>query len=433
MAKGWSWQLRAYLAFSRISGPLWRYALKRRAKAGKESPDRLTERLGVTTRPRPEGAVIWFHALSVGESLALLQLFDHVLELRPDTTILLTTATRTSAEALAKQNLPERVIHQMLPIDVAGPVASFLDHWRPDAAIFSELDFWPAIMAETHRRGIPMALINSRMSDKNFDKRKSGAALFGDLLGMFEVKLVQDDATRDRFAYFGCDPATVHVLGALKGAPRPLPADPEDLEHLARAIGERPVWLAASTEAREHRLVAEITPTLCRRYADMLLILAPRHPKEADGIESMLKELGLETARRSRNEPVTEHTKVLLADTIGEMGLWYRLAPVTFMGHSLDVDGTPLRGKNPFEAAVLGTALIHGHNVIDFEETYAAFDAAGGAICLTSNGALLDAVLSLFTAEVADPQRAAADGVLADAARVLDDTYQAISPILPES
>lgn len=425
-----SFQLRAYVAFSAISEPLWRLALSRREKRGKEDPARLSERLGQPGRERPKGPLLWFHALSVGESLALLALLDRILDRHGDTRILLTTGTRTSAEALARQNLPKRVIHQMVPIDARAPVRRFLDHWQPDLAVFAELDFWPALMSETHRRRIPMALINSRMSDHNFQKRKSGAALFRDLLDMFEIALVQDDGTRDRFIALGCDPAKISVLGALKGAPRPLPADAETLSQFHTLLADRPVWLAASTEAREQETVIDAHRDVLAQNPNALLILAPRHPSEADHIADTLSRSDLTFVRRSAGDTLTPKTQVLLADTIGEMGLWYRLSPVTFMGHSLKTTEPVLRGKNPFEAAVLDTALIHGPNVVDFEESYDALDTGNAALALADNADLAPAVISLWSSDLRDVQLAAARSVLATTARVLDETYDALEPLI---
>ncbi|MCU0853943.1 MAG: 3-deoxy-D-manno-octulosonic acid transferase [Rhodobacteraceae bacterium] len=427
---GPSWQTRAYLAFAAVSEPLWRLALSRRAKRGKEDPARLPEKLGHAALPRPEGRLVWVHALSVGESLALLPLLDRITGGHPDLTVLLTTSTRSSVDALRRQALPERVIHQMLPVDATGPIRRFLDHWRPEAAIFAELDFWPALLCETHRRGIPMALVNSRMSEKNYAKRRRGAAMFRDIVRLFGVALLQDDGSRERFAALGADPARLQVLGALKGAPHPLPADPATLAALRAAIGDRPVWLAASTEPREEAAVSAAHAALRRTHPDALLILAPRHPDRAAATLEVLSSHVGQVARWSLGTLPDAATEVLLADSIGEMGLWYRLSPVTFMGHSLPVDGAPLRGKNPFEAAVLHTAILHGPAVIDFEETYALLDSEGAAVAVPDAAALPGAVTVAL-----DPARRAeltanADRVLAQTAQVLDRTYEALLPFL---
>jgi 3-deoxy-D-manno-octulosonic-acid transferase len=427
---GPSWQTRAYLAFAAVSEPLWRLALSRRAKRGKEDPARLPEKLGHAALPRPGGRLVWVHALSVGESLALLPLLERISTRHPDLTVLLTTSTRSSVEALGRQTLPDRVIHQMLPVDAAGPIRRFLDHWQPEAAIFAELDFWPALLVETHRRGIPMALINSRMSEKNYAKRRKAAAGFRDIVRLFGVALLQDDGSRARFLALGADPARLQVLGALKGAPHPLPADPAALVHLRAAIGNRPVWLAASTEPREEAAVAAAHAVLRRTHPDALLILAPRHPDKAAATLAVLTTHFGHVARRSLGEMPGAETEVFLTDTIGEMGLWYRLAPVTFMGHSLPVEGPPLRGKNPFEAAVLHTAILHGPSVIDFEETYDLLDAAGAAVAVPDAAALPPAVAATLDPVQQAELTANADRVLAQTAQVLDRTYEALLPYL---
>ena len=241
--------LRAYLAFSYVSGPLWRAVHRKRLKRGKELPDRIAEKYGTYDVTRPEGTVLWFHALSVGESLALVPLIERALDELPGAHVVLTTSTATSAEALSKAALPDRCIHVLLPIDTVGATRSFLDHWRPDLAAFSELDFWPRLMVETKRRGVPMVLINSRLQEQNQANRQRLGRAMGDILALFDRMLVQDEASAGRFEELGADRNKTKVVGTLKSAARPLPADEVELSALRDAIGDRPIWLAAATHA----------------------------------------------------------------------------------------------------------------------------------------------------------------------------------------
>ncbi len=420
--------LRLYLAFSRISGPLWRLSHRKRLRKGKEIAERLPEKYGHYTQDRPEGTVIWFHALSVGESLALVALIEKALTERPEAHVVLTTSTATSVAALAKADLPERCTHVLLPIDTPTAVGRFLDHWQPRLAAFAELDFWPRLMVETNRRGIPMLLINTRMPKGNFERRQKISGTMGDVLGLFDRLLVQDEASVQRFASFGVDPDRMTVAGALKSAARPLPADAAELSRLKAAIGDRPVWLAAATIAAEHEEMIAAHELITETMPDAMMIFAPRNLPDGDGAEALARAEFQKVARRSKAQPITSETQVYLADTIGEMGLWYRLAPVSFLGHSLHAG---LEGKNPFEAAALGSAILHGPHVAYFEESYALLAEERGAQQVGNIDELARSVLALL----ADPSGAqsmkeGAKRAVEKRRQVLETTWNAIAGYL---
>lgn len=427
MAK--SLALTAYLGFARVSSPLWRWSLQKRVKRGKEIAERLNERFGQPALARPDGEVLWFHALSVGESLALLPLFDRILAERPGAHILLTSSTRTSAEALARVGLPDRCIHQFSPVDTYAAVRGFLNHWQPSIAVFAELDFWPVMITQAKAQGLPVLLINSRMSDKNFDKRKRSRGLYTDVLGQFDHCLLQDQGTRDHFRFFGVPDERMQVIGALKGVARPLSADAHTLAELKTRIGTRLVWLAAATERRETEAVLLAHLRVLQSDPGALLILAPRNMGDADGIEAAAKAGFDHVTRRSTGGAPSTDAQVYIADTLGEMGLWYRLAPVSFVGHSQPVEGTPLRGKNPFEAVALGSAVIHGSSVVDFSETYEELDQAGAAVEVNSADDLAQAVLQ--PAEVHKEFATRATQIVAQKGRILDETWAVIVGYLP--
>jgi 3-deoxy-D-manno-octulosonic-acid transferase len=426
--------LRLYLGLAGAALPVWKALLNRRVARGKEDPARLGERLGSAFAARPSGQsgpVLWLHALSVGESLALLPLVDRALADRPDIFIVLTTSTRTSAEALSRIGLPDRCIHQMLPVDAPGPIDRFLDHWRPVVAAVSELDLWPVMLTRTHRRDIPMLLINCRLSDKNLRKRRLATTAYRDLVGLFDEVLLQDTNSLAHFADLGADTGRMRVLGALKAAARPLPADPATLAKLRTAIGDRPVWLAASTHESEDTAIAAAHRDVLAQRPDTLLIAAPRHLSAADETERALSIAG-RVARRSRGEVIDDSVSVYLADTMGEMGLWYSLAPVTFVAHSLDLGDPPLRGKNPYEAIALGSVVLHGPCVIDFSETYAELDAAGAAVPVDGPEALAGAVLAETDPARLAARRDAARAIVEAKTDILETTWQAIASRLPD-
>jgi len=418
----------AYLLFSRVSGPLWRLSHRRRLAKGKELPDRLGEKYGKYDQARPTGEVLWFHALSVGESLALVPLIEAALEARPACHVVLTSSTVTSAKALENARLPARCHHVFQPIDTAGAVRRFLDHWKPTLAGFAELDFWPRLMIETHRRGIPMILLNSRMPEGNFARRKKIAGPMRDVLGLFDRLLVQDAESVDRFVALGAARDRIEVVGALKAVARPLPCDEAVLDGLRAAIGDRPVWLASATYETEHAAIVEAAAQIYEADRDALLIWAPRHMRDGDVAEGLARMVFEHVARRSKGEAITPLTQVYLADTIGEMGLWYRLAPVSFMGHSLQGG---LEGKNPFEAAALGSVILHGAHVSYFKESYGALTAAGAAREVGTADALVGEVLALLGSKA--DRVAMLDGaarVLSEKRGVLDRSWAAVEALL---
>lgn len=423
--------LRAYLAFSRVSGPIWRIIHRRRLKRGKETPERLPEKYGRYARPRPEGTLIWLHALSVGESLALVPLIERALQDLPDAHVLLTTSTATSAEALGKAGLPDRCIHVLLPIDTVAATRKFLDHWRPNLAGFAELDFWPRLMVEVHRRGIPMILVNSRLPEKSVASRERMAPAMRDIVGLFDRMLVQDAASFERFRQLGADKRKISVVGALKSAARPLPVDEKALHDLQYGIGDRPVWLAAATWHAEHPAMIDAHRLVTEKQPDALLIVAPRHTRDGDALEEAARAAFGNVSRRSSGENPDITTQVYIADTIGEMGLWYRLASVSFVGHSLDINYENLEGKNPFEAAALGSAILHGPAVSYFAESYDALAAARAARQITDAASLAASVLDLFDPATRKPMLEGAARVIAARRGVLENTWAILRNALP--
>ncbi|NNE81989.1 MAG: 3-deoxy-D-manno-octulosonic acid transferase [Silicimonas sp.] len=418
---------RLYLLFSWVSGPLWRLSHRRRLARGKEHPERLREKYGEYKHDRPEGPLIWFHALSVGESLALVPLIELALTARPGAHVVLTTSTATSIAALERVGLPDRCFHILMPIDTPQAVGRFLDHWRPDVAGFAELDFWPRLMVDTQARGIPMVLINSRMPEGNFKRRQKLGGLTRDVLRLFERLLVQDEASRERFADLGADLDRIEVVGALKSAARPLPADAKEVERLQGVIASRPTWLAAATIGSEHPAMIAAHVRIAKALPDALMILAPRNVSDGDEAESLARGQFDRVARRSRGEDFGADTQVYVADTIGEMGLWYRLAPVSFLGHSL---GEGLEGKNPYEAAALGSVVLHGPEVSYFSESYAGLTAEGAAREVCDSEGLADAVIDLQDPARRQPMRDGAERAIAARRGVLDATWRVVDGYL---
>lgn len=381
--------LKIYRAVSRVAEPVAGLALQRRLKAGKEDAARIAERRGVPSRSRPEGALVWIHGASVGESLSVLPLVRRLHELHPGWQFLVTTGTVTSAKLLSER-LPENALHQYIPLDHPDFVKAFIGHWRPDAALFVESEFWPNLILAA-RRSIPfMALVNGRVSPRSFEdwKRQPNSIKF--ILSSFDLMLAQDGYNAERLKTLsGRD---VQMLGNLKHAAAPLPADDAELERVKRQIGERPFWLAASTHPGEEETVFEAHNILCGEFGNLLTIVAPRHPGRGAEVKDIAREKGLRPVRRSANQEIVGDTDIYIADTLGELGVFYRLSEIAFVGGGLNPKG----GHNPLEPARLGNAILHGPNTFNFSETYADMRAAGGAALVRNERELATAVRRLL-------------------------------------
>lgn len=364
-----------YLMASRIAGPLAPGLLRRRLVRGKENPVRLGERLGQPGAARPEGRLIWVHAASVGEAVSALPLIEALLA-GSETRVLMTTGTVTSAERMAVA-LPLHAQHQFVPVDTASAVRGFLDHWRPNLAIWIESELWPRLVVETSRRGIPMAMVNARISERSAARWSRARGMAADLFGKFGLIRTQDAETLDRLRLLGVEATFGGNLKALAPVPEP---DPDELARFRDVVAGRPVWLAASTHEGEDVPILEAQRALAD--TDALLILAPRHPERADQVAALVAEHGLDMVRRSDGDLPTAGTQVYLADTMGEMGLWYKLAPLTFVGGSLVARG----GHTPFEPQAVGSAVLHGPHVENFAPAYAALAAAEAAVEVPADG-----------------------------------------------
>lgn len=413
--------LALYLALSRRAGPGARWLLRRRVGAGKEDPARLGERMGVASLPRPEGRVAWFHAASVGEAASLLELLRRIEEGRPDLTCLVTTVTLTSARLMAAR-LPERAAHQFAPLDVAPWVERFLDHWRPDLAVWTESELWPATLAATDARGVPMVLMNARVSARSYRRWRWVGGMARSLLRRFDRILAQDDLAGEHFAALGAAPARLEVTGSLKEGAAPLGHDEAERVRIARAFAGRPVWLAASTHPGEEEAAIAAHARARRGLPMLALILAPRHPERGDGLAQALRAQGLTVAQRSQGEPITPDTDVYLADTLGEMGLWYRIAAVSFIGGSLVEVG----GHNPFEPALLGSAILHGPHVRNFADGYARLGGADAAVEVRDEAELAAALTRTLAPDRAAAMAAAAWDAMSDGAGVTDRVLEVL-------
>lgn len=365
---------------------LW---LRHRARIGKEDRARIGERMGHAAKPRPTGQVIWCHGASVGESQALLPLLQHLHELRPDLTLLLTTGTVTSAALVEKRHVGG-VLHQYVPIDLPHAVDRFLDHWRPDLVLWSESDFWPGILSSLRVRKTPTLLINARLSERSCRRWAAMPETARWLLQGFAAVYAQTAQDAERLRRLGV--TEVIEAGNLKHAAPPLPVNATDLAEWRRRLDLRPLWLAASTHDGEEEIVADIHRRLKWRHPDLLTLIVPRHPERGTAIAAEMAGAGLASRLRSRGEAPDAQTDLYIADTLGELGLWFRISPLVVMGGSL----IPHGGHNPLEPARLGCAVLLGPHMFNFAEVTTGLLQAGGAVQVDDAEAMAAEVLALF-------------------------------------
>ena len=413
--------LHAYRLVGYAAAPLTPLLLRYRLNRGKELAHRLPERWGETTVARPSGPLIWVHGASVGEITAAMQLIErlHARGFR----ILVTSGTVTSAE-LAAQRMPPGVIHQFIPLDVPRYVARFLDHWRPDLALFMESDLWPNMIVAADARGIPLFLVNGRLSERSFRNWRRVPRSIAALLRCFRLCLAQSQDDARRYSALG---AAVNITGNLKIDVPPPPVDRAAFAALESAVDERTVIGAASTHAGEEAMMIDVHQQLRVRVPNLLTVVAPRHPQRGPEIAAAAEAAELKAVLRSHEEMPDRNTDLYILDTIGELGLLYRLAPIVLMGGSLVAHG----GQNPIEAAKLGAAILHGPNVWNFAEIYAALDASHGAEQVPDAGVLATRMQEWLNDRTAREKTALAGRRTVEAlGGALDRTLAALDPYL---
>lgn len=394
----------SYRAMTAALAPVVPVLLRRRAQMGKEDRARVNERLGIEMAPRPDGPLIWVHGASVGECVAALPLID-VLLAQNGRNVLVTSGTVSSAKIM-NERLPPRALHQFVPVDTPSATARFLDHWRPDVGLFVDSDIWPNLILGAKERRVSLMLVNARMSERSFSNWRWAPKTAAALLSAFDLCLAQDEEIAARFRALGAP--DVRAIGSLKADAPPLPADPVELERLRASIGGRPVLLAAQTHPGEDETILPAHDALRRTIADLLTVIVPRHVERGADIAMLCGERS--ARRRSAGETPGAESEVYIADTMGELGLFYRLAPFAFVGGSLVRHG----GQNPLEPAKLGCAVLAGAHTFNFASAYEGIFRAQGAGLVRSSADIADLALRLF----ANPAEARRLGAAAAAAAV---------------
>jgi len=402
--------------------PLMPLALRVRAARGKEDRARVGERFGRASRPRPAGRLAWVHAASVGETNAVMPLVDRIVA--AGISVVFTSVTVTAAN-IAASRLPAGAVHQFSPIDVAPWIGRFLGYWRPDFALFVESELWPVTIVKLAGAGIPQILVNARMSERSFRGWNRFGGVARSLFSRIGLCLARTEEDGERYRSLGVP--QVAVTGNLKfDVPAPA-ADPAAVAAFQALLGNRPVWVAASTHEGEEEIVAAAHQMLRQRHPGLVTIIVPRHPNRGPAIRSLIAARGLAVAQRSAGEPIDPLLDIYLADTLGELGLFYRVAPVAFLGGSLVTHG----GQNPIEPVRLDAAILHGPHVHNFAGIYAALDEAGAAETIVDAESLAAAVVALLDDASALRRRLRRASIaLAPFSGALDRTAFALAPYL---
>jgi 3-deoxy-D-manno-octulosonic-acid transferase len=380
--------LLAYSLLTSAGRPLVPLLLWTRLARRKEDAARIDERRGLAAHARPQGRIVWMHGASIGECLSLLPCMEELIG--QGFHIVVTSGSVGSALVLGER-LPAGSFHQFLPLDIYQYGLRFLDHWRPEIVLVAESEIWPNIFRAINKRRLPLVLVNARLSPTSFTRWSKAPKAAAEVFGRIDLCLAQTREDSERFAALGTK--HVRVVGNMKFDTKPPPADPIDLSGLSERIGARPVWAAVSTHHGEEEIVADAHLALRSQFPALLTIIAPRHPRRADAVAEMLAGKGLRSARRAQNAILDKDTEIYLADTLGEMGLFYRICKLAFIGRSLMAKG----GQNPIEAAKLNCAILHGPHVGNFREVYAALDEGEGAAAVADRKALIETIAWLLS------------------------------------
>ncbi|MEM9725578.1 MAG: 3-deoxy-D-manno-octulosonic acid transferase [Pseudomonadota bacterium] len=424
--------LALYLLAAGSIGPLLAPgALRRRAARGKEDPARLRERFGEASLPRPDGPLVWLHAASMGEALSLLPLIDALRAHRPDLGLLVTTGTVTSARTMATR-LPPDVPHQYAPIDTGPALRRFLAHWRPCFLGVVESEIWPNMLRATRRHGARLALISARVSAKSAAIWARAPRSIRSLLDGFDAILAQDEEVAARLSALGADAGRLSIGGSLKQAAKPLPADPSELEAMRTRLAGRPIWLAASTHEGEEAAALDAHVTLAKTRPNLLTVIAPRHPERGAAVAEAAAAAGLRATRRALGQQPNAGDAVHVVDSLGELGLWFRLCPCSFVGGSL----VPVGGHNPLEPARLGSATVVGPHLSSVEREATRLEAAGALIRAADAAdlaAALDRLVGHDDARSEEAARIGQAGLVATAedGAVVARYLAALEPLLP--
>ena len=383
--------IRTYLLFTFIFSVLSYLIIYLRLWSGKEDKDRFKEKLGEYERARPNSKLIWFHGASVGETLSIIGLIKEITKINDKLEFLITSGTKTSSQVLSMR-MPKNAVHQFVPIDTPGAVKLFLKHWRPDFAIWIESEVWPRLLIETSKTKIPMWLVNGSMSLRSYKKWRYVPLSMQYLYNKFEKIYLRDERSAGFLNQLGLSSENFTVYGSLKADQEKLEFRKSDLKEVKKSLKDKRVWLAASTHAGEEETVLKAHKHLLEVDKDIFLVLVPRHPERGKELMKLARSLNLNSSLRSKSRKINSTDQVHIGDTLGELGLWYELTRVSFIGGSITRNG----GHNPYEAILADTFIIHGPETFNFDEIYQKLDERNLGKKIINSEQLFQEVLNLF-------------------------------------
>ena len=367
---------RVWQAAATVLSPALPFFLRWRQTKGKEIPSRVREKMGFPSHSRGTANLVWFHAASVGETVSILPLVSACLTQKSDFQVLVTTGTVTAARLLAQRLAHSRVVHQFMPLDVPRWGKRFLDYWQPKAAVFTESELWPNMLGLCHTRNIPVMLVNGRMSASSFKGWRRMGRVARRMLERFAWVSARSDEDAQRLQQLGA--TKLLETGDLKTAAPPLPVDEAELARLKERLAGRRIFAAVSTHQGEEQQIAQAAKLIRRDYPDVLVLVIPRHPERGADLSVMLGYV----PRRGAGQMPTEDDLLWVCDTLGELGLFFRLASCVFIGNSLPGVLGGGGGHNPFEPARLGCAIASGPLVQNFTD---AFQHMAAGITIVNN------------------------------------------------
>ncbi len=402
--------------------------LKHETLAGREDPERGGERLGLSRVARPEGPLIWIHVGSEAEALAMPDLIDRLRDGGRSPAVLMTAARHGPHDQLAAR-LPDNVIVQYAPYDYPACVDAFLSHWRPDVAIWADNQLEPALIDSAHRAGIAIFLIDARVPDRPGWPRLPGIRRA--VLVRFRHVLAGDTRSALGLQALHVPSDRIEAVGFLQEGIAPLPCSHAERDSLGEMIATRPVWLAAGHTKAEIPILVGAHGQAMRRAHRLLLVMAPDTPEAGPPLAAELEQNGWVVGLRSRDDDPDADVEIFVADLPDELGLWYRLSPVAFMGGSLTSGNThPVR--NPFEAAALGSAVLSGPCHGLWHESFERLRESGAAKAVIDTNSLARAVEQLLSPDVVAEMAAAAWEVTTSGAEASDRIVALVTEALAE-
>lgn len=410
-----------------IIKPFVRIILAFRRKKGLETndPKRKLERFGIASVKRPNAKIYWFNAASVGESNSIIPVIDELLQNNENLYVLITTTTLTASQSIAKKCQGKRVIHQFLPVDRRAYVDRFFNFWKPDLGFFVDSDFWPNLILSAKAHNIPLILLNGRISDKSFKKYKKNLDFCRPLMSAFIFAFGKSEEDRKRLEVMGIKDTC--CVGNLKYAVPPLKYDINEFKNLQKSIGNRHLFIVSSTHPGEEEKLLTSFLIIKKRYPDLLMVIAPRHPARGPEIKELVEANGLKASLRSLKEPIKSNADIYIADTLGELGLFYSLGDIAFIGGSF-VD---IGGHNPMEPARLHSLVLSGKIVHSFKETYDLLLKEKAVVIVNNERDLANKVISFFeNKEIIERYKKKAFDVAEREALVIDRVMNKLYPLI---